>query len=147
MIKWFFIYKWLELKEFVQEYWIATSIISTALVSSVVWHIILTTSQLNQTTFQIACLSILLGVITMIVLAFGFTLMSWFKHIIKDNIEKARKAVSYDVSKLECDQCSGDIKIMSPRHSRQDPRFKCLSCGAVSDISHANRRQNGKNKQ
>lgn len=148
MIKWFFIYKWLELKEFIQEHWIPVSAIGIAIVSSIVWHAILTAAQINQSTFQIACLSVLLGVITMMVMAFCLAMVSWLKRVVKDNIEKARTAISYDVSELECCNCAdGKIKLLPPLRSTQYPRFQCLDCGFVSDVRNADRRKDGNNKR
>lgn len=140
MIKWFLIYKWLELKEFVQERWIPISIIGTALVSGLMWSAIL--MQTNQTPFQVVYLSSLLGVVTMMALGLCFKFTMWIRSIIKDNIEKAKTAVSYDVSKLECCRCDGGrIKIIPPLRSSLRLRFKCLDCGIVDDICNADRRQ------
>lgn len=145
MIKWFFIYKWLELKEYFERNWIPISIIGAIIVSVLVWFMILI--QTNQTMYQAVLLSMVLGVFTTLMLGLCFKFVTWVIGVVKDNIEKAREAISYDVSKLECCNCvDGKIEILPPLRSSQRPRFKCLDCGFVSDICNADRRRDDNNK-
>lgn len=135
LIKWFFIYKWLELKEFVQGHWTPVFVI----VSTLLWSIPL--SHTDQTPFQVALLSAASGIITTLVLVVVYALAIFVKRIVKDNIEKAKEAASYDVSGLKCCNCGdGKIKIIPPINSNRRPRFKCLYCGFESDVCNAGRR-------
>lgn len=145
MIKWFFIYKWLELKEFVKQNWLPVVMVGGFILSSIICGIMLSKVE-SMRIIDFIFGGIIIGVVCAVVLAFITSAIIKINKITKDNIQKAKNAASYIASELECYSCGGDIKIKPPRLSCHSPRYKCLKCGFESSVECANRRQDGNNK-
>lgn len=124
MIKWFFIYKWIEFKEWIDEYMGAIimvfAILAPMCIASIIFKFMGNKSWLGDGIVNGMIFDVAVGII--------IVLFVWLRDLIKDNIEKARSAVEVEkkLGNYKCRDCESTpiIKNSYP------PRMICPNCGS-----------------